>query len=50
MLHLGDLFWAENVLRKGLKQCGKKVKFLVPDIYRKSLVAIDDVRSDLLKS
>ncbi|MEM0240904.1 MAG: hypothetical protein QXP29_05530 [Candidatus Nezhaarchaeales archaeon] len=50
VLHLGDLFWAENVLRKGLKQCGKKVKFLVPDIYRKSLVAIDDVRSDLLKS
>ncbi|MDH5815672.1 MAG: hypothetical protein QE164_02625 [Candidatus Nezhaarchaeota archaeon] len=49
MLHLGDLFWAENVLIKG-KQYGKKVKFLVPDIYRKSLVAIDDVRSDLLKS
>ncbi|MEM1990699.1 MAG: hypothetical protein QW782_08745 [Candidatus Bathyarchaeia archaeon] len=43
ILHLGDLFWAENVLRKELKRHDKKVKFLIPDIYRKSLVAIDDV-------
>lgn len=51
ILHLGDLFWAENILRKELMQSDKnkkgsapkEVKFLIPDIYRKSLVAIDDV-------
>lgn len=42
-LHLGDLFWVENVLRKELKQFDKKIKFFVPDIRMRSLKAIDDI-------
>jgi hypothetical protein len=47
IVHLGDLFWAENILRKELKQFNKKVKFFVPDIRRESLRAMDDIVREL---
>ncbi|MDM7274678.1 MAG: hypothetical protein P3X22_000930 [Thermoprotei archaeon] len=42
-LHLGDLYKAQEALRKELEQRGKKLKFLVPNIHGKSLQALDDV-------
>jgi len=41
VLHMGDLFWAESILRKELGEI--RVKFFIPDIYNKSLRALDDV-------
>jgi len=43
ILHLGDLFWAESILKKELKQYNKKVKFFAPEIHRKSLQPIEDI-------
>jgi hypothetical protein len=43
ILHLGDLLWAESVLREELKKENKKVKFFVPDVYRQSLKPFSSV-------
>jgi hypothetical protein len=42
-IHLGDLIRLESMLRRELQ--GKEVKFLVPDVYSKTLRALDDVAS-----
>jgi hypothetical protein len=44
ILNLGDLLWAEGILREELKQRDIKLKVFVPDIYEKSLKTIDDVK------
>ncbi|MCC6005728.1 MAG: hypothetical protein LM590_15420 [Thermofilum sp.] len=44
-IHLGDLIRLESMLRRELQ--GKEVKFLVPDVYSKTLRALDDVASEL---
>uniref|UniRef100_A0A7J2TH53 Uncharacterized protein n=1 Tax=Archaeoglobus fulgidus TaxID=2234 RepID=A0A7J2TH53_ARCFL len=43
ILHLGDLLWAESVLREELKKGNIKVKFFVPDIHRLSLKPLSSV-------
>ncbi|MBS7610371.1 hypothetical protein KEJ19_07440 [Candidatus Bathyarchaeota archaeon] len=43
ILHLGDLLWAEDILKRELKQHNRKVRFFIPHIYGKSLQAIDDI-------
>ena len=42
-LHLGDLYWAEKVLEKELKEKGKNVRIFIPDIYAGSLVLLDEI-------
>jgi hypothetical protein len=44
ILNLGDLLWAEGILREELKQRDIKLKVFVPDIYEKSLKTLDDVK------
>jgi bifunctional DNA-binding transcriptional regulator/antitoxin component of YhaV-PrlF toxin-antitoxin module len=43
ILHLGELPWAESILKRELKQYNKRVKFFIPEIHRKSLQPIEDV-------
>jgi len=42
---LGDLIRLESMLRRELQ--GKEVKFFIPDVYSKTLRALDDVASEL---
>jgi hypothetical protein len=44
-IHLGDLIRLESMLRRELR--GKEVKFFIPDVYSKTLRALDDVASEL---
>jgi hypothetical protein len=48
ILNLGDLLWAENILREELKKQGKEVKFFIPDVYGKSLKPIVDIAKTIL--
>jgi len=43
-LHLGDLYYAEHLLRKELE---RQVKILIPDLERKTLKSLDEVISQL---
>ncbi|MCS7386001.1 MAG: hypothetical protein NDF55_04615 [archaeon GB-1867-005] len=49
-LHLGDLYWAESILRRELKQQNKDVKFLIPNIYTKTLVPLEEIIKGLVVS
>jgi len=49
LLNLGDLLWAEAILRKELGEQGKRVKFFIPDIYGKSLKPIDEIAEVVFK-
>lgn len=43
ILHLGDLIWAEGILKEELKKKDVKVKFFTPDIHGKSLKLLSDI-------
>ena len=43
ILHIGDLLWAENILRRELRELNVEVKFFIPDVHRRSLRALDDI-------
>jgi len=42
-LHLGDLYWAETILREELKRQNKNVKFFIPNICAKTLIPVDEI-------
>jgi hypothetical protein len=48
ILHLGDLLWAESLLKDELKEEGKDVKFFVPEIYEKSLKPLSEAARAIL--
>jgi len=43
ILHLGDLLWAESILKEELRKCNKEVKFFIPDITEKSFKPLNEV-------
>ncbi|MCL7400339.1 MAG: hypothetical protein LZ163_02075 [Thaumarchaeota archaeon] len=43
VLHLGDLLWAESILKEELEKHGMKVKFFTADIHEKSLRPLSDI-------
>jgi hypothetical protein len=47
ILHLGDLLWAEDILKEELKKQNKKVKFLTADIYGKSLRPLSNIAKNV---
>ncbi len=49
MLHLGDLCWIENMLKKEFKPKNINIKFFVPNIYTKSLTPLSGI-CELLKA
>jgi hypothetical protein len=48
ILHLGDLLWAESLLKGELKKEGKDVKFFVPEVYEKSLKPLSEAARAIL--
>lgn len=49
LIHLGDLVWAEELLKNEFKQLGINIKFLVPDISRKTLRALDEIFDEIVE-
>jgi len=47
MLHLGDLYWIENMLKKEFKPENINIKFFVPNIYTKSLTPLSEIAKKL---
>jgi hypothetical protein len=49
LIHLGDLVWAEELLKNEFKQLGINIRFLVPDISRKTLRALDEIFDEIVE-
>jgi hypothetical protein len=49
LIHLGDLVWAEELLKNEFKQLGINVRFLVPDISRKTLRTLDEIFNEIVE-